>query len=208
MILFTLAYRPLFTGEPPVRSWPYAVVQAHLLIQCGFTMGVHFRPRLSFMREPAWWLQAAVLVFMLALLAGCWLSFSLPYHSIVEQPKYVGPQEENIYRLFMGFYGLVFPAYVWLCMIPTRDGHSGTRGRSGQLKLMVWAVAVALAAPAFWMGFIECRTWWLAPGLAVVLFARLFLPRSSPDRPEPDPSGVPAPTSPARPLAASAHTRD
>ena len=30
-----------------------------------------------------------------------------------------------IYRLFMAFYGLVFPAYVWLCMLPTREGETG-----------------------------------------------------------------------------------
>jgi hypothetical protein len=80
---------------------------------------------------------------------------------------------EIAYRLFMAFYGLVFPAYVWLCMIPTRDGHSGpSRG-----KVLIWAIAVAVAAPMFWMGFIERQTWWLAPGLGVVLLARLVLPR-------------------------------
>jgi len=76
---------------------------------------------------------------------------------------------EVFYRCFMAFYGLVFPAYVWLCIIPTRDGKSGpTRPR-----LAVLAVALALAAPMFWMGFIERETWWLAPGLGVVLLARL-----------------------------------
>ena len=28
--------------------------------------------------------------------------------------------DELVYRMFMGFYGLIFPAYVWLCLIPGR----------------------------------------------------------------------------------------
>jgi hypothetical protein len=83
---------------------------------------------------------------------------------------------EIIYRLFMAFYGLVFPAYVWLCMIPTGDGHSGP-SRPTRGKVRVWLFAVGMAAPMFWMGFVERQTWWLAPGLGVVLAARLFLPR-------------------------------
>ncbi|HVU64170.1 MAG TPA: hypothetical protein VHC70_09350, partial [Phycisphaerales bacterium] len=89
---------------------------------------------------------------------------------------------EIIYRCFMSFYGLVFPAYVWLCMIPTRDGHSGIAGPRGRLKLAVLAGACLLAAPCYWMGFIERVEWWLAPGLGVVLLARLAVRgRVSPD---------------------------
>lgn len=82
---------------------------------------------------------------------------------------------EVIYRCFMSFYGLVFPAYVWLCMIPTRDGHSGVGGARGRWKLMVLGAAVALASPCYWMGFIEREEVWLAPGLAAVLIARVFV---------------------------------
>jgi hypothetical protein len=85
---------------------------------------------------------------------------------------------EIVYRCFMAFYGLVFPAYVWLCMIPTRDGHSGP----SRQKILVWAFAVGIAAPMFWMGFIERQTWWLAPGLAMVLVARLMLPQDQDPR--------------------------
>ena len=77
------------------------------------------------------------------------------------------------HRGFMSFYGLVFPAYVWLCMIPLKN-EQGTQKPTRE-KLVVLAVAVALAAPCYWMGFIERQTWWLAPGLAVVLLARPVL---------------------------------
>jgi hypothetical protein len=71
----------------------------------------------------------------------------------------------------MAFYGLVFPAYAWLCMIPTRDGHAGPR----RDKLITCVIAIALASPLYWLGFIERQTWWLAPGVAIVLIARVAL---------------------------------
>ena len=83
---------------------------------------------------------------------------------------------EILYRCFMSFYGLVFPAYVWLVMIPTSDGHSGLGGENGRRKLFIWAFTVGVAATMFWMGFIERSEVWLAPGLAIVLCARFVLP--------------------------------
>lgn len=78
---------------------------------------------------------------------------------------------EIVYRLFMSFYGLVFPAYVWVCMLPL--GASGPSRRS----LAVWIAAVALAGPCYWLGFIERESWWLAPGVMIVLLARLAVLR-------------------------------
>jgi hypothetical protein len=46
--------------------------------------------------------------------------------------------------------------------------------------LTTFAVATLLAAPMFWMGFIERRTLWLVPGVAVVLLAQLVVRMSSP----------------------------
>jgi hypothetical protein len=74
---------------------------------------------------------------------------------------------ESVYRAFMGFYGLVFPAYVWICVI--------NRPALTRQSVMVWAGAVLMAMPMFWMGFIERRTWWLAPGVGLVLAARLLV---------------------------------
>ena len=80
---------------------------------------------------------------------------------------------EMCYRVFMAFYGLVFPAYVWICMIPSRGGAAGRQAG------IVAAAAVALAAPCYWMGFIERQTWWLALGVAVVVVARVAVRRSA-----------------------------
>jgi hypothetical protein len=72
---------------------------------------------------------------------------------------------EWVYRLFMGFYGLVFPAYVWACVVP----HFSLPRRPGRRAVAAWILAVAVATPMYWMGFIETRTIWLVPGVVAVL---------------------------------------
>jgi hypothetical protein len=81
---------------------------------------------------------------------------------------------EVMYRLYLSFYGLVFPAYVWICMIPAwRSG-----GVPCVRSLIVWLAACAAASPCFWMAFIARETVWAAPGIALVLLARLLVPRA------------------------------
>ena len=83
---------------------------------------------------------------------------------------------EVIYRLFLAFYGLVFPAYVWLFVVPRRlPAAAPTRG-----QWLFFAAVVALAAPLFWMSFIEGRMVWAVPGLLVVVLARFLLPKPTP----------------------------
>jgi hypothetical protein len=68
----------------------------------------------------------------------------------------------------------VFPAYVWICMIPAwRSG-----GVPCVRSLIVWLAACAAASPCFWMAFIARETVWAAPGIALVLLARLLVPRA------------------------------
>ena len=85
------------------------------------------------------------------------------------------PAGELIYRLFMSFYGLVFPAYVWICMVPGRGGESGLT--PGKLRAMMLGILVA--APMYWMGFIEDQLVWLVPGVAAVLLSRFAVPKRS-----------------------------
>jgi hypothetical protein len=114
------------------------------------------------------------------------------------------PFNELVYRAFMAFYGLVFPAYAWLCIAPTW----GTARRPPR-SLATCAVACAIAAPMFWLGFIGRREIWLLPGVAIVVLARLLIPRppSSPRQGSgepPEPSGAPVPV-PSRPPSLVAH---
>jgi hypothetical protein len=72
------------------------------------------------------------------------------------------------YRLFMTFYGLIFPAYVWLCVGSPRWCRPAPDARS----LIRLVVTIAAASPFFWLGFIERRHEWTAAGVVLVLAAR------------------------------------
>jgi hypothetical protein len=76
---------------------------------------------------------------------------------------------EGIYRLLMGFYGLVFPAYVLLCMIPLDRPITSVR------SVVLAGACVVLAAPAFWIGYIQPQFSALLLGVAVLLAGRLVM---------------------------------
>jgi len=82
------------------------------------------------------------------------------------------PNFEIAYRLFMAFYGLVFPAYVWLVMLPF--GSPLERRR-----VKVWLFACGVAAPCYWLGFIDRQTEWLLPGVMIVLAAKLLVKQAT-----------------------------
>jgi hypothetical protein len=175
MIVFTLGYAwalmpmafgvSLPIGRPPVLD----AVVAHIWLQALFTVFVHVRELTSSALSRRALVTACIVLLAFTVV---WL--------IVGTGSLIGPLVagltggEVVYRLFMSFYGLVFPAYVWICMIPTRDGHSGLGGAEGVRKLIALIVACVLAAPCYWMGFIERQELWLVPGLAVVLLARVI----------------------------------
>lgn len=166
MILGTLAYAGLaLNGD--ADSQPLAVLAAtspliiHLTLQLWYTIKVHVDAM------PAVW-GKRVSVLAVAALTGVLFAVVAPSMSHAGLSGF-----EVIYRLFMSFYGLLFPAYVWLCMIPAR-GEQHTQ-KPKRRKLTVLAAACLLAAPFYWMGFIERDTIWLAPGLGVVLLSRLFV---------------------------------
>lgn len=209
MILFTLGYAGIsnaITGRGPAE-WVGPVAAAwlatHIAVQLVFTVLAHtaewqrVRPAGPAQEqvEPglARWLTAIV---VLAAFIGA--AFAVRRWGPEIQGTYFGLTSGEIgYRVFMSFYGLVFPAYVWLCMIPTWRAPAAPGGR----QLAVWLGACLAAAPLYWMGFIERREWWLAPGLAVVLLARLLIPRGERGLAGPSGAPVPAPRHPP-PLAA------
>jgi len=134
----------LYAGGVIERSSLSYYVLGHMLLQGCFTVGAHAR---EVQRRD---LLSPILIGLLV--------------SLVPINRFTGGlglTTEDLYRVFMGFYGLAFPAYAWIVMTPRRRV-SGLR---------TWAFAAALAAPAFWLGFIEERWVWLDPGLAIVLMA-------------------------------------
>lgn len=185
MILVTLLYAHWMiddaAGPMGLGDWVYA----HIFVQLFFTVVLHMMGVLlngfdvqldrsiggrGAGRPPVGQKVCAIT----ALVGGLFLGLVIPF--VFDSPSRLSAGE-ILYRLFMACYGLLFPTYVWICMIPTRDGRHGVQGVAGRRKLNVWIATVVIAAPFFWMGFIERQEIWLAPGLLLVLLARLALPR-------------------------------
>jgi hypothetical protein len=171
MILFTLCYSRWLLPElvdrlPQMLVW---VIGIHIVVQTALTVALHATPLLAADAYRPVTIAAAVaalLMLGLPMLAAAPGGLS-PLRGMSPLAAVRG---EMVYRLFLGFYGLVFPAYVWICMIPYRMPNA----RPTQHRRAAFVVAVIVAAPAFYLGFIAGRMIWLLPGLAVVLLARLI----------------------------------
>jgi hypothetical protein len=164
MIVGTYFYAPalanLLSGNTAklVGTTVAAAIALHAGTQAAFKLWVHGREVRTFTR---WGLLPIVLAA--AIVGGLYPVFG---RNSTEEGMSLF---EGSYRVFMAFYGLVFPAYAWLCMLPTwRDPSPPTRR-----MWIVCLVAIVAAAPMYWLGFIERQTFWLLPGIAVVLLARL-----------------------------------
>jgi hypothetical protein len=134
-------------------------IKLYWMLQLGLTIGLHLAGDDSQDRRAQQRTFEAVLVMGVAFAAvalAIRLGFAVP--------------AEMIYRGFLGFYGLVFPAYVWLCIVPGRG-----RARPTWRALVVLALAIAIASPMFFLAFIGHRMFWAGPGVAVVLLSRLFV---------------------------------
>ena len=90
--------------------------------------------------------------------------FTLASMGLVAAIAYLTAQRpaagEVPYLLFMGFYGLVFPAYAWAALA----------GR-GRVNWRILALGILLAMPCYYVGFVGRQMVWLVPGLAIALVA-------------------------------------
>ncbi|MCC6676916.1 MAG: hypothetical protein IT436_07220 [Phycisphaerales bacterium] len=210
MVGFTPLYAKLFESSAPMIVWApvsvlaIAIVLGHISMQIAFTLLVHGHADQTLLRRPGRADETTPRGPVQGLIFGLALGLIITVISYVlsrfQDRVWSGLSIGEIgYRLFMSFYGLLFPAYVWLCLIPTwrRPAPPTTR------QVAVWLGACVIAAPMYWMGFIERVEWWLGPGLAVVLLARLFIPRVSQGPDSLSGAPVPSPTHPPT-LAAAA----
>jgi MFS family permease len=132
-------------------------LKVYWMLQLGFTVGVHLigddeypQPR-----------SRAILIAILGIIGA------IVALAIGAGLKLKG---EVVYRGFLGFYALVFPAYIWLCVLPGRFVRAPSRW-----ALNVFAFATLVATPMFWLAFINKELVWAAPGVAIVVLARLFV---------------------------------
>lgn len=156
MIAFTLIYSGVF--DDPLTWLLGTALFVHMAVQSSFTVAVHIRE----LGSNGWAVGMAAAISVIAIGAH-WL---LPRNLAMDGQN----PGELIYRAFMGFYGLVFPAYVWLVVFNRRGWLLPTRR-----SLIVFAAAVIVAAPMFWLGFVAGRMLWLVPGLGLVLVARVLI---------------------------------
>ena len=181
MIVFTMVYAPplmetLTSGQrlSPRQDLFVAVITAHIAIQCAFTIAAH-ADVLRASDSPAQPDAQPRTRTILAVVAVILLAF--PLRLVVERvPTYHGlTTGEVVYRMFLAFYGLVFPAYVWLFVVPRRAGAAPSRG-----QVLFYLAVLVLAAPMYWFSFIEGRMGWAVPGLLLVLVSRFLLPKPPP----------------------------
>lgn len=173
MILGTLGYGLALLRDhaAPLSTLLPLLLAAHIVIQLAFTIAAHHFDEKGRDQDPVTPLQwprdystspMAAISFSILMLLGFVVvgrSHGVTYAGLTAT--------EIVYRGFMSFYGLIFPAYVWLCMLPLGTTRTPRR-------VWTFVAAVVLASPFYWMGFIERETIWLVPGVAIVLFAKLI----------------------------------
>lgn len=72
---------------------------------------------------------------------------------------------EPMYRVFMGFYGLWFPAYVIGCMSPTWSAPRAP----GPKAIGLWVASCLAALPFLWVAFLQQGMNWAIVGVLVAL---------------------------------------
>ncbi len=162
MILLTTRYAGVIAGAldgslqtPITTPWLAVGILVHLLCQWLFTVRMHLDRIRTLPRSGS--KQSMLLAVVV-------LSGAAGYFAI-KLPDYAGLSAgEVIYRCFMGAYGLVFPAYMLYRV--------GLRRNAASERMTMW-IAIALAFPLFWLGFIERETLWLVPGLGIVLLGAI-----------------------------------
>jgi hypothetical protein len=172
MIALTLHYSQVILGK---SFGPFPLVLTiHMIVQAVFTVGVHLR-ELSRRAEPL--APGIGIKFIIAALGVGVASAILPPHDLraVIWPPSLVPSSENIYRAFMSFYALVFPAYMLLAVLTRREGFTAppTRG-----DIRVWLFTTAATAPFFALAVFTRQDIWYLPGMAILAIAYLWRRKS------------------------------
>ncbi|MEL7473590.1 MAG: hypothetical protein AAGK04_09760 [Planctomycetota bacterium] len=174
MVLLTWVYAGRLLDPDTRRGLPEMLIVVHIIAQLCFTVGEHTR---DLARSPARrMIPIGIGLVFAACLAGGLLAGG---HGAIDLTKSSESPALAVgeigYRALLASYGCLFPAYVWICLIP-RGG--GPIRRPSRRTIAVWLIATAAAVPFLTIGYLGQRHEWLAPGLLVMLVARLFVPRS------------------------------
>lgn len=152
LILLTAAYTE--SGAALLLS----AVVVHMLGQATFTVAAHLR-ELRLATTPAG-RGARRAVLLAPILVGA-LAADLPL------------ARETTYYLFLGAYGLLFPGYVLLFMLPrVWGGRVWARSNAGWLAFSLLMLGLA---PFASLGFIELKTWLLPIPVVILMLAMLLV---------------------------------
>lgn len=159
----TLIVLVAFLADPdgPLGMRITPLVLGQLWVQLGFTIGVHAREVrfASIERRPS----ARRWIVPTAVLAGVLLGLPI----LANEPNYLR---------MLGWYGVVFPAYVLLAMV-------GERGRPRPRTYALLAVVLAVGIPCSEWGISTFRLAWMAAPAPILLAATLWLrSRTAPAR--------------------------
>jgi hypothetical protein len=160
MILFTVGYSGwLVVGFDRSRYPQLAIILAgYMIVQSCLTAALHAQ---QIARAEQKFRVARFLAFsallVIAVMLGVLGQGPFSYNGI--------GLGELIYRAFLGFYGLIFPAYVWLRL---------AKPRRSMLRV---AVVIVVAAPLYWLAFANEQMLFAVPGVLVIVLAK-FLPEA------------------------------
>ncbi len=163
MIVGTAFYAPVIIGwlggSQPTGSVA-ALLAIHIVVQAGVTLGLHGR---ALGEAGAWASPSArgttvgvcVLTGLVAIIG------SGAGSGLVENMT----APEVVYRLFIGFYGLIFPAYVLIVGTLPADG----TWRERRIRVLIFAFCVGVGAPMAFMAFIMRMEAWSVLAALVLL---------------------------------------
>lgn len=173
MIVGSLAYAGLLVNGlglnfdrstdwlPP--TWATVLV-VHLTIQIAFTAAAHGHEVTRRVRS------AVAPRLALIVLASALVGYSATRWGFGDPAE---PRDmsvgETVYRLFLLAYGLVFPAYVWLCVIPT------IRPTNPHTRKAIFVVGAVITFPMGWLFFVAGRSPWIIAILATLLALRIIV---------------------------------
>ncbi len=138
----------------------YDFIVGHILVQSVFTIGFHAwaTRRIPKPNRTDVWLVPISIVVGLLLFGG---------QEVKEFFSPTGFPFRFGYELLISAYALPFPAYVWIVCVWAK--------RPTRRSLTVCAIAIVLAGPLFWIGYLGDRWEFVPLGVAVVLASPALL---------------------------------
>ncbi|MFI4859832.1 MAG: hypothetical protein ACIAXF_04020 [Phycisphaerales bacterium JB063] len=176
MIIFSVCYGaqllPFIAGDPDAvlpGIW-LVLLGVHLTIQAAFTLTIHARETLEDRVTGGISLPWLIGACGIAIVLGFAVRIDdLPVKAMTGGLSW----GEAGYRGFLLLYGTVFPAYVWLVMIPTGRGPLTPLGF--EIRTGIYALSSALAFALAWISFVQGDTFVVPYIFGLLIVSRIAI---------------------------------